>query len=999
MANAHNHPLDLPISADDVVTDATSPGSPATAPHLDGFQVRKLIGQGGMGTVWSAVQLSTGRQVALKLMRGGAFGSIQARARFDREIELLARLDHPNIAKLYQSGTHDGLYFYAMELVDGVPLNQYMSDGNLPLREQLQLMEKVCRAVDHAHRRGVIHRDLKPGNILVTSAGEPKVVDFGLAKHTSNETAGLASAVTREGAVAGTLVYMSPEQAAGELSSIDTRTDVYSLGVMLYERVTGQLPHPPGTSPYELQHRIINVRPPSPRRCTPHVDRDLEAIILKAMRRDPGERYTTAAELADDLQRYQVGDPLRARPLTLAYVVRKRIAQHKVRVVTAMLLLMLLLSAASFAYVRVAVERDRAEASALRTERTLYQHRLLMAKSEIDNGQVGRAIELLDACPEPLRHWEWRHLRRQADSSDHTIEVSGTRLAAMAVDSIQGIIRTVTAEGRLEAWNTATGTPASPIERWIDDAELAVFNQAGHTLLIYRRGQLELVDARDGAQLQTLPWEGPLPQQIAGSRDGSLWAVADHQNRLSLIDIVNGRVAWTTQLPVYCSALAFNSRDDLVVAAGNRVAWLMSPSEPPAEMMWLMGDEDETRIDRITFNPDGDKLATFNRGRVVRVWQRGKRTPLSEFSINATSPVTAMVFDVSSDHLIVAAPNGSLRSWDWRTGRLTNIRRGHERVTRWLVVCPEQRTLVAGDAWKTVKLWDLPGGTGHPQVVPLSAIDSLSLLQLEHVGGNTLVAALDTEGTAVWRLTQGGLELVASGFPRAAAAAFGASGTQIALADASTVHVWPLDLPSQERTPIRTMAFANVGKLAFCPEDQYIVAAAPDEIRAWPIRSTGRPVRLDASPPAKFDESGRLFTRVGDGNTKIVVWDLASPARAKEFAMPQPAHLLAVSPDGSRIAASFSDGTIRLWRSDTPEQIMHWSAYGGLPIGNLCFTPDGQRLVTAGPSIKVWDVDTADELLKLEAGVPPNLNYITFDHADQAIVAGSLNHIIRWSNR
>ena len=208
-----------------------SPRSLGPAPQVEGYETIGPLGQGGMATVWRAVQKSTQREVALKLLAGGPFASDKVRARFEREVELTARLEHPNIARIYDSGIRHGVYYYAMELVDGVHLDAHVVGRGLSRLQIMALMRTVCEAVQHAHQRGVIHRDLKPSNILVAEDGQPRVLDFGLAKALLESDGGLT--ISAEGAVAGTPAYMSPEQAAGHQDEIDTRTDVYSLGVVL----------------------------------------------------------------------------------------------------------------------------------------------------------------------------------------------------------------------------------------------------------------------------------------------------------------------------------------------------------------------------------------------------------------------------------------------------------------------------------------------------------------------------------------------------------------------------------------------------------------------------------------------------------------------------------------------------------------------------------------------------------------------------------------------
>jgi tetratricopeptide (TPR) repeat protein len=326
-------------------------------PQIEGYEITGRLGQGGMGTVWSAVQLSTSRDVALKLLGRGAFASEKDRDRFEREVELTARLQHPNIAQVFDSGLHHGVYFYAMELIDGLPLDKYVEDKNLSQRQTLELMGTVCLAVQHAHERGVIHRDLKPSNILVTPDGQPHVLDFGLAKAFLERDYALTEPSEEAG---GTPAYMSPEQAAGKLDQVDTRTDVYALGVVLFRLLTGDSPHDLSGTRYEVLRRVAEEEVIRPREITKDIHRELEAVLLKALARDPKDRYASAGALAQDIQNYLAGEPLAARPPTTAYFVRKRLWKHRVPIAIACSVLALLIGVAVFAYIRVSQERTKA---------------------------------------------------------------------------------------------------------------------------------------------------------------------------------------------------------------------------------------------------------------------------------------------------------------------------------------------------------------------------------------------------------------------------------------------------------------------------------------------------------------------------------------------------------------------------------------------------------------------------------------------------------------
>jgi serine/threonine protein kinase/Tfp pilus assembly protein PilF len=337
--------------------DAAPP--PEYQPAIEGYHILDRLGAGGMGVVWRAVQSSTRREVALKLVSAAMFGSDRARLRFDREVELMARLEHPNIARVYDSGTDGAVYYYAMELIHGVPLDEFVQQRSLSHRQIIELMRAVCQAVMFAHQRGVIHRDLKPTNIIVTSDGEPHVLDFGLAKGLFDSDSG--QAVTIDGEVAGTPAFMSPEQAAGK--SVDTRSDVYSLGVILYRLLTGKSPHDLSGSHIKVLQRITDEEIKRPRDASPDIDRELEAVLFRALKKNPEQRYASAGELAQDLDNYLRGEPLLARAPTTIYFLQKRIRKHLFPVSVAALLLLSIMGVAVYAYIRVARERTRALAA------------------------------------------------------------------------------------------------------------------------------------------------------------------------------------------------------------------------------------------------------------------------------------------------------------------------------------------------------------------------------------------------------------------------------------------------------------------------------------------------------------------------------------------------------------------------------------------------------------------------------------------------------------
>jgi WD40 repeat protein len=651
------------IASSDAQTDSiTQAGRIYEYPDIEGYKIIEPLGEGGMGMVWRAEQLSTRREVALKLLVSHRADSAKAQARFQREVELTARLDHPNIARIYDSGLHHGMY-YAMELIDGVPLDEYVKNQNFSRTQILSLMQKVCQAVLYAHLRAVIHRDLKPSNIIISPDGQPHILDFGLAKALLEED-DESLTISIEGQIAGTPAYMSPEQAAGHHNQLDTRTDVFSLGVILYELLTGQSPHDLSGSMFDLLRQIAagNIRRLS--EVDKSIDSELEAILLKALARNPEERYASAGALAKDIANYLDEEPLDARVPTTLYFLRKKAFKHKKQVGIAAAILFVVCMTVFTAYTRIIKERAVTRATQERSQ--LLEAELADLRTTILSGNTKEAEAALSALEEKYLTAQRRAEELQQKTSQGMVPVPIKRI------------------------NLRQGEPLSP------------------TALVR---QPALPNGIQSWTLETTGHRGNV-NKVAYSPDGRFLATATEKNGTVFLwdahtwqPLYKCQICWISSLG---NIVMSWSPDSSSLAIGgmcqNFIAILDVQTGTILDNIFL----DQPQSSSIAWSPDGNRLATGHPSGTLQIWEVGSRPYKSLWSIDAHSnEVRTLAWTSDSHRLISAGDDGMIKQWNPETGRLLRSFDDHMEPVMCLEVSPDGTKLISGSKDDTFRLWNV----------------------------------------------------------------------------------------------------------------------------------------------------------------------------------------------------------------------------------------------------------------------------------------------------
>ncbi|MDB6154738.1 MAG: repeat-containing protein [Chthoniobacteraceae bacterium] len=967
------------------------------------YEIIHPIARGGMGTVYCARQISLNRTVALKIISAADAAAPDFLERFRTEAEVAASLHHPHIVPIYDFGQYEGQYFLTMQLISGGAIGKH---AIFAPANAVRLVTIVARAVHYAHQRGILHRDIKPGNILLDEAGVPYLADFGLAKLISRD-----SAITRTFAVIGTPSYMSPEQATGRTRDITTAADVYGIGAVLYDLLAGTPPFV-GATPLETMRAVIESEPPRLSPLNPAVDRDLETICLKCLEKDPARRYGSAEALADDLDRWQRREPILARAATGTERLIKWVRRHRAGAA--------ILGAALFALLSVTVVSTWMNIRLSAAQRTLAAHTETRRRELValhvatgnrlaEDGDPFAALDSfaeaarLDAdAPARLRMHGYRFALTLAHAPQLELRIEHAAAVASASFSPDGNrIATACADGTAHVWDALTGAEAMPpllhtaplrsaafstdgallgirAEKgetlllrsdtgavaagpWPGHRLLAPFHGQGGTLAFSQDGRWLAVPGRSGVLLHNLSNEMLNPQQISVENRINQLLFSPDSSQLAIL--TEGGGAQLREFPTLTRVLeptrawrngAWSPDGTKLALADNKFrARIFNPRSGEALTQWL---EHEAMVAGCRFSPNGRMLLTWSFDNNAQLFDSENGRALAP-PMRHHGPVRAAVFSPDGNRIATASADGTVRLWNGSTGETLGARLPHASAALDLNFSSDGERVLTASADGAVRVWKIPAnGYAYRSWANGAPVDAA----LFSPDGTHVAAFGFTDEVRVWNYATG--EPLANPLKhpsRALTAGWLDAGRLATLCSDRQFRIWEIPsgkLLSTAAMPTATDWYVQGGNFVSFSRNR-----APE---LWnPV--TGELLgTLDTVPgeQVKFNSDGRQFVAVWHDKLRIGR-TLNRPATPLSIVPERDTLFAALSDDGQRVAVAYLDYTVRIYDSMTGAQIAgplrHTSG-----IRALAFTPDGTVIATGSDdrTLRLWDVASGEPL-------------------------------------
>jgi WD40 repeat protein/predicted Ser/Thr protein kinase len=902
------------------------PPEEQSLPQVPDYEVESVLGRGGMGVVYRARHLRLGRLVALKMTLAGSYAGPHERERFRREAEAVAALRHPNLVQVYDAGDWAGRPYITMELIEGGSLAQRLAGTPQPAREAAALLATLAEAVQVAHQGGIVHRDLKPANILLTADGTPKIADFGLARRLEG-----GAMLTQSGVLMGTPSYMAPEQARGQSRAVGPAADVYSLGAILYETLTGRPPFR-AESAAETIHQLLTQDPVPPSRLNGKVPSALETICLMCLRKEPARRYASAAELSADLRRFLRHEPIMAKPIgpmgRLSHWVRRH--PGLAASLSAVAVLLLLLATGSL----VAMLHFRA--TALEIRRSLYSAEMnLCGQAATSPSGISRVHDwLMPWKDSDLRGWEWFYMYGLCHRDLGTLPVSdaglwcvaaspdGEQLAAAGNDAViylfdaksRNLIHRFTGHDA-PVWAVAWSPNGSQLASACWD------------------GSIKTWDAKTAREIRTICDQDKPLYSVAWNKDGTLLAAAGESESVWIWDASTGKQV--RRLEVHeagVRGVAWHPSENRIASAAmdaNIRIWDLNDPEHPKFLK-----DPECReaahanwVNKVAWHPDGIRLASVSNDQKCKIWNTRDGTIVSTLpghnEAGHSEGVLGICWSIDGKKLATCGEDHTIRIWNTNNGKTIAVLRGHTRKVTSVDWCNGIQQFVSCSHDGTVKFWPAAPRDETPRLDVDGPVNDLAWspngLRIAASNGQCPIKLLDPNDLES--------QIVLGKECSSHSVSWASNGKLLASGGYSpTVHIWNVDSGAE-------------------------VCALPGNVE--PILSVTW--SHHSSALAAVDEGGNIF--VWNADSEALLLTLRDP----QHRLGHHAYCFAIawSPDDRYLASAWNDGTARVHDVESGRQIWNKWLHAGEITSSVAWSIDGKSIASAGGDDMIYICDAA----------------------------------------
>jgi len=970
------------------------------------FTLVRILGEGGFGSVWLAEDMNLGRQVALKL----PISKRRETGYLLHEAKAAANLHHPNIVSVFEVGSEDGQVYIASEYIEGLSLRDLLSTGKPGIERTVELIEDVAKALHHAHEHGIVHRDVKPANILINAEGQPFVADFGLAKRISPD-----ETISSEGQVLGTARYMSPEQASGKTRETDHRADIYSIGVTLFQMLTGHAPFR-GNVRAVLHQKVIQDAP-SPRTLDPTLPKDLETICLKCLEREPDKRYQSANEVAEELQRFREGVPIKARPVSSLEKAWRWCQRHRA---VAGLLAGLILSL-SCGLIGVSLFWMQAKSNAELMRRSLYRSQMNLAAEHLDKGDIAGVKQMLSRFgpanqQDNLRGFEWYYhdamtapfvqvfnqgdvvhdvaISRKGDilaacgstGTDRSIRVWDTKtcklIRTLSVDSgrfrslafspVSDHLVSGSSDGWVRFWDPLKDDEAfHEIKHGPPISVVRISADGKYMLAAGKSRPVRIWDFETKSLVAEIPTGKDGAVDVRFAPDGQSIAFVSPDSLIRFGDIETGEIVRVLN-PDFSfngriETLALSDDGETIVTGSYRGSlniWSVADGVLQHEQLMTLGKIEDLEFVR---GPLLGALTSGGRLVVYNVEENREHRTLATHHLAGS----ALARSGNGERLAVGSSDASIKVLDVSELTRPSVFWQNEAV-RSLAFLPDGKHLVAASGDGALVVWDITSGMQHSAIATGDRITSMSA----QISGE-LVATAGLSGSSkalrvsLWDTRSGEMvdQVLESQF--GIAVAFSSTGQQLAIAkltdsDEGTGKILVFDSKDWSKPQFEAGEHEGVvNALAFSPDDRYIVVGYDDGKVRFIDASTGvaqdHSIYIPTIPRAfTFCESGTLLA-IGTETGEIHLWDVkAQASRTVIKGHTSRINALASLPNGTTIISCGRDRALKLWDTVSGELLTTLSGHGR-QIFCIAVSPSGDTIASGGleGDIRIWRTRSA----------------------------------------